>query len=102
MPGLNKRQPTYICEMMGRLGLDPAEGAVAPFSLSYITAFHRCEACPAKRACREWLDRMPALVSLAPRFCPNADIFFELQYDHLGRMPRRSNNRVAPGSRPRR
>jgi Family of unknown function (DUF6455) len=76
-----------MCEMMEHLGLDPAEGAVAPFSLSYITAFHRCEACPATKACREWLERMPAAVSLAPRFCPNADVFFEMQFDHPGRSP---------------
>ena len=27
---------------------------------------------------------MPAAVAFAPRFCPNADIFFELQADEPG------------------
>ena len=63
---------------MERLGIDPGEGAVPRLSLSYVTAFHRCEACGDKQACREWLDSMPRSVVSAPRFCPNADILFEL------------------------
>lgn len=64
--------------MMERLGIDLA-GGEAPLSLSFATVFHRCEICPSEQACRRWLELMPALVALAPRFCPNADIFFELQ-----------------------
>jgi hypothetical protein len=37
-----------------------------------------------KKACRDWLDSLPASVPLPPRFCPNADIFFELQVDRPG------------------
>ena len=85
MSNTQNRQPTYLCEMLERLGLDPAEGAVPHFSLSHITAFHRCEACPSKSACREWLDKMPTSVSFAPDFCANADILFELQVEHPGR-----------------
>ena len=73
------RQPTYICEMMEHLGLEPGAGVVPSLILSYITAFHRCEACPVKQACRTWLDSAPPKVTLAPGFCPNADILFELQ-----------------------
>jgi hypothetical protein len=66
--------------MMRRLGIVPG-GALPRLSLAYVTAFHRCEACPSKQACRNWLDHMPASVVFAPHFCPNADIFFELQVD---------------------
>ena len=79
-----QHQPTHIHEMMQRLGIDPAGGVLPHFSLSYITALHRCEACPAKGACRHWLDSTPMSVGFAPRFCPNADIFFELQFDRPG------------------
>jgi hypothetical protein len=72
------RHPTYICEMMERLGIEPGDGVVPRLSLSYVTAFHRCESCPSKQTCRQWLDNTPAPVTFAPRFCPNADILFEL------------------------
>ena len=78
-PPACERHPTYIREMMERLGIEPGGGAAPSLGLSYATAFHRCEACPSKHACREWLDGMPRSVSFAPRFCPNADILFELE-----------------------
>lgn len=84
MAASSKPQPTYILEMMKRLGIDPAGGVLPHFSLSYMTALHRCKACPSKEECRHWLDSTPMSVSFAPRFCPNADIFFELQFDGPG------------------
>jgi hypothetical protein len=63
---------------------DHTGGVLPKFSLSYATALHRCESCPSKCACRKWLDRMPDSVSFAPPFCPNVDIFFELQVDQQG------------------
>ena len=80
-PSARERRPIYMCEMMECLGIEPGGGVVPSLSLSYATALHRCEACPSKQACRDWLDRMPASAVFAPRFCPNADIFFELQVD---------------------
>ena len=77
-----ERQPTFICEMMERLGIEPGGGVVPRLGLTYTTAFHRCEACPSRQACRDWLDNTPAPVTLAPRFCPNTDVFFELQVDY--------------------
>jgi hypothetical protein len=59
-------------------------GVVPRLSLSYTTAFHRCKLCSSKQACRDWLGQMPASVVFAPRFCPNADIFFELQLNQVG------------------
>ena len=81
MPAIQTRQPIYMVELMERLGIDPGEGVVPRLGLSFATAFRRCEACPSKQTCREWLDSMPQSVSFAPAFCPNADIMFELQVD---------------------
>jgi len=80
-PVARERQPIYMCEMMERLGIEPGGGVAPHLGLSYATAIHRCEACPSKQACRDWLDSMPASAAFAPRFCPNADIFFEFQVD---------------------
>ena len=92
-PAIPEHLPIYICEMMERLGIELGGGVVPRLSLSYATALHRCESCPAKPACRDWLDSLPTSVSLPPRFCPNADIFFELQVDQPG-----PNRRVAKNS----
>jgi hypothetical protein len=78
--------------MMQRLGIDPGAGVVPHLSVSYIAAFHRCETCPCKQACRDWLDSMPASVVLAPRFCPNIDIFLELQVDQPGAWVEQARN----------
>ncbi len=90
-PVPRERQPIYLFEMMERLGIDPGAGMVSPLSLSYVTAFHRCEACPSKQTCRDWLDRMPRSVAIAPSFCPNLDILFEMQVDQPICNPTRSN-----------
>lgn len=84
-PRGSARLPAYLREMMQRLGIEPAESAVPRLSLAYMTAFHRCQTCPTKKACREWLNSMPESVATAPSFCPNDDILFELQIDRLGR-----------------
>ena len=67
--------------MMERVGVEPAGGVLPRWSLTYATALHRCQACPSKEACQDWLDSMPMSVSFAPQFCPNADILFELQVE---------------------
>jgi Family of unknown function (DUF6455) len=77
----NKRQSNDLCQMMERLGVEPAGGVVSRWSLSYLTALHRCQGCSSKEACREWLASVPMSVSFAPAFCPNADILFEMQVD---------------------
>jgi len=76
--------PNHTVRMMQRLGIEPGGGAVPHLSLSYIAAFHCCETCPYIQACREWLDSAPVSALLAPQFCPNADIFFELRVDQPG------------------
>jgi hypothetical protein len=76
-------RPVYLREMMQRLDIDPAGAILPQSSLSYFTALHRCESCPCKQACRNWLDDKPTAVNAPPRFCPSADILFELQFDRL-------------------
>jgi hypothetical protein len=71
---------TGVSEMMGRLGIDPNGGVVPRLSLLYTTASRRCESCPSARACRDWLNRIPDSVSLAPQFCQIGDILAELQF----------------------
>jgi len=76
-----RERPIYICEMMERLGLEPGGSEAPRLGLSYATALRRCQACPSKQACRDWLDSLSASPLVAPNFCPNADIFFELLVD---------------------
>ena len=72
--------------MMARLGIDFGAEILPRLGLRYPTAFHRCEDCVFKKACREWLDRA-APANFAPPFCANADILFELQCDQPGAHP---------------
>jgi len=70
--------------MMQRLGIEPGGGVVPRLSPSSAAALRRRETCPSKQACPDWLNSMSMSGALAPRFCPNADIFFELQADRPG------------------
>jgi Family of unknown function (DUF6455) len=79
-----KMQQLYLWDMMKRLGIDPRGGILPRLSLAYATALHRCEACRSKQQCRMWFDATPTDTVLAPHFCPNADILFELQFDQAG------------------
>ena len=72
--------PLLIAQMMERIGVDPAGGVLPQYSLRYAAARRNCAACKSKPACLKWLDTH-AVAYLAPMFCPNADVFFELQYD---------------------
>ncbi len=78
-----EKREASIYEMMERLGIERGGGAIPILGLRYATAFHRCESCQCKVACRDWLDRGTASARLAPRFCPNADILLELQVEGL-------------------
>jgi hypothetical protein len=84
---IHEHRPIQVYEMMARLGIEPSGSVLPRLSLRYATAFRRCEACPYKEACRDWLDHTPELASLAPRFCPDADILFELQFDQPRLIP---------------
>ena len=88
MPSLEKseRQPTFIYEMMQRLGIEPGEVMLPRLGLVYMTAFQRCQSCQVNEACRKWLDSMPCSVVNAPNFCPSEDILFELRINQLSRV----------------
>lgn len=75
---------THIWDMMVRLGIEPGASVLPALGLRYATVFHLCEGCTRKQACGEWLAHAPAEVHLAPRFCPGADLLFELQFDQPG------------------
>jgi len=75
---------TYVYQMMARLGIEPAAGALPRLGLRYAMAVRRCEGCRCKKACQDWLEYAPAMVNFAPDFCVNADLLFELQYDQPG------------------
>jgi Family of unknown function (DUF6455) len=77
-------KPACIYEMMERLGIEVGGGILPRHSLTYATAFHRCEQCQTPDACREWLKTAPEALNFAPKFCPNGDILFELQFDLPG------------------
>ena len=81
MVARDEHRPIQLYEMMARLGIEPSSSVLPQLSLRYATAIHRCKACPYKQACRDWLDHSPVVVSLAPHFCPDAEILFELQFD---------------------
>ena len=81
VPITRERGSIYVCEMMERLGIEPGGGVAPHLGLRYAAALRHCETCLSKEVCRDWLTSAPASIALAPRFCPNADIFFELQVD---------------------
>jgi hypothetical protein len=77
-------KPACIYDMMERLGIEPGGGIVPRLGLTYATALRRCEQCQTPDACREWLKSAPQVLNFAPKFCPNGDILFELQFDQQG------------------
>ena len=94
----NEKKAIYLWEMMKRAGINPGAGILPRFSVSYASAQHGCQECRVKDRCRAWLNATPADVFLPPRFCPNADILFELQVDQVGagsqRRPKREASHV--------
>jgi hypothetical protein len=90
------QKPACIYDMMERLGIEAGGGVLPRHSLTYASALHRCEQCPTPEACCEWLKNALQAVNFAPKFCPNADIFFELQFDQQG-GPRSPEVRRPPG-----
>ena len=83
-PLATRENSVLLHEMMASLGIDLDPGALPRLELQYPTAFRRCQACAAKAICRGWLDHAATATSVAPHFCVNADILFELQCDQPG------------------
>jgi len=80
-PVAHERRTSRIAEMMNCLRIDPDRSVGPRLSVGYETAFQRCKVCEFKKACRNWLDACSAPAMCAPRFCPNADILFELSVE---------------------
>jgi hypothetical protein len=81
--GMREHRTVHVFEMMKRLGIEPSSSVTPRLSLTYATAIHRCEVCPKHETCRYWLDHAPAVIGSAPRFCPDADVLFELQFGQV-------------------
>ena len=90
---IHEHHPIQVFEMMARLGIEPGSSVTPRLILTYATAVHRCEVCSYHETCRYWLDHAPASIGSAPRFCPDAEILFELQsiksHPALQRFPSR-------------
>jgi Family of unknown function (DUF6455) len=69
-----------VYKMMEELGIEAGGGVVPRFGLTYASAIRRCQTCRSVQVCSQWLGAHTS-TSLAPGFCPNADIFFELTFD---------------------
>ena len=72
-----------VYEIMDRLGIDVAGGALPQFGLLFSCAVRSCQHCRYGAECREWLRGAPKVLDAAPAFCPIADIMFQLQCDGL-------------------
>jgi len=66
-----------VYKMMEQLGIEVGGGVIPRFGLMYASAARTCRKCESVEACTKWLGT-GAATSIAPDFCPNADIFFEL------------------------
>jgi hypothetical protein len=75
--------PAPVYEIMDRLGIDVAGGALPQFGLLFSCALRTCQHCRHGIECRDWLRGAPKVLDVAPAFCPIADIMFQLQYDGL-------------------
>jgi Family of unknown function (DUF6455) len=69
-----------VYKMMEHLGIELGGGVIPRFGLMYASAVRSCEKCRSVHACTEWLETASS-TSFAPKFCPNAGIFFELVFE---------------------
>jgi len=69
-----------VYRMMEHLGIELGGGVIPRFGLLYASAVRRCQKCESVHACSKWLGAASSTL-VAPDFCPNADIFFELVFE---------------------
>ncbi len=69
-----------VYKMMEHLGIEVSGGVIPRFGLMYASAVRACRKCESVQACTKWL-RTASSMPMAPDFCPNADIFFELAFE---------------------
>ena len=70
-----------IDNMMERLGIDAGFRVVPRFGLLITSALRNCRCCGARETCAAWLARDQETRFGAPKFCPNADLLWELLCD---------------------
>jgi len=70
-----------IGRMMERLGIDPAYGVLPSYGVIFSSAWRTCRRCAASAECTKWLAETRASAVGPPRFCPNADLLWELLCD---------------------
>lgn len=71
---------TNVYKMMEHLGIELGGGVIPRFGLMYVSAVRTCQNCESVQFCTKWLGTASS-ISVAPDFCPNADIFFELAFE---------------------
>ena len=70
-----------IGRMMERLGIDPAYGVLPRYGVIFSSAWRTCRRCAGSAECTKWLAETRASAVGPPRFCPNADLLWELLCD---------------------
>jgi Family of unknown function (DUF6455) len=69
-----------VYKMLERLGIELGAGVIPRYGLMYASAIRTCQRCGSVHACAAWLGSASANC-IAPDFCPNADIFLELELE---------------------
>jgi hypothetical protein len=69
-----------VYKMLERLGIELGAGVIPRYGLMYASAVRACQTCGSVHACAAWLGSASASC-IAPEFCPNADIFVELELE---------------------
>jgi len=97
--GMSERSdlaPLAVYEMMRHLGIDTAGGVIPRYGLAFACAARTCRGCAEAKNCRKWLQSASPTQSLAPRFCPNADLLLQLTLDGPNTDPSRPSSAAAP------
>ena len=87
--------PLPVYEMMRRLGIEVAGGVIPRHGLTFACAVRTCRQCSGRMSCRKWLEDASPALSLAPGFCPNADLLFQLMLDVPAMGPARASRATA-------
>ena len=64
-----------LCDMLDRLGLDPAMLAHGRLATGLRSAVRTCQSCDRDQLCQAWLLRAPEWIEQPPAFCPNTELF---------------------------
>jgi uncharacterized protein DUF6455 len=79
-PGESEIDELEVYKMLEHLGIELGAGVIPRYGLMYVSAVRACRTCGSARACAGWLETDTAACA-APDFCPNAEIFTELELE---------------------